>query len=145
MTIAKTILKKTPREVIIKVTGAATDTTTLDLDGSDLTASTEVAGTAGTQVVNIAGLQWTGANGGLITITRNSKIITQLQTGAAGALEMNGQMMVPDSQENTSDIVVTFTNAAGELWVKLHKGDGWSTKIQPEQYGIYDDETSISA
>jgi len=143
MAVATTILKKTQTEAIVKVagTGAAG---TIDLD-VDLVASTESAGTAGTQLVNISAVQWTGAAGGVITITRNSVVIMTLQANASGNFDMTGQEMIPDSIENDSDIVVTISGAQAECWLRLRKVAGYNTKIQPEQYGIYDDETSTSA
>ena len=143
MTVATTILKKTQTEAIVKVAGTAA-AGTIDLD-VDLVASTESAGTAGTQLVNISAVQWTGAAGGIITISRNSVVIMTLQANASGNLDMTGQEMIPDSVENDSDIVVTISGAQAECWLRLRKVAGYNTKIQPEQYGIYDDETSTSA
>jgi len=143
MTVATTILKKTQTEAIVKVAGTAA-AGTIDLD-VDLVASTESAGTAGTQLVNISAVQWTGAAGGVITITRGSVVIMTLQANASGNFDMTGQEMIPDSVENDSDIVVTISGAQAECWLRLRKVAGYNTKIQPEQYGIYDDETSTSA
>lgn len=145
MAIVKTVLKKTTNEVIIKLTGAALDSATLDLDGADFVSAAEAAGTAGTQIVNIAGLQWTGASGALITITRNSATIAQLQANAAGVLDMTGQNMIPDSQQNDQNIVVSFTNAAGEVWLRLHKVAGYNLKVEPATFGIYDDTSSVGS
>lgn len=143
MAVTKTVLKKTQTEAIVKVAGTAT-AATIDLD-VDIVATSEAAGTAGTQLVNISTVQWTGAAGGVITITRNSVVIMTLQANAAGCLDMTGQEMIPDSVENDSDIVVTISGAQAECWLRLRKVAGYNTKIQPEQYGIYDDETSTSA
>lgn len=141
----KTYLKKTQQEVVVKIQGDATNSdATIDLD-IDLVASTETAGSAGTQVVNIVGLQWTGAANGVVTITRNSVVIAVLQANASGELDFGGQMMTPENTQNTQDIVVTISGAAAQCWLRLRKSAGYNTKIQPEQYGIYDDQTSISA
>jgi hypothetical protein len=143
MAVTKTVLKKTQTEAVVKVAGTA-DSATIDLD-VDLVAATELAGTAGSQLVNITSLQWAGASGGTITITRNSVVIATLQANAAGELDFGGQMMVPDTVENDQNIVVTISGAQAECWMRLRKAAGYNTKIQPEQYGIYDDQTSISA
>lgn len=143
MAVNKTVLKKTQTEAVVKVAGTA-DSATIDLD-VDLVAATELAGTAGSQLVNITSLQWAGASGGTITITRNSVVIATLQANAAGELDFGGQMMVPDTVENDQNIVVTISGAQAECWMRLRKAAGYNTKIQPEQYGIYDDQTSISA
>lgn len=145
MAIVKTVLKKTTNEVVIKLTGAAADTTTLDLDGTDFVSAAEAAGTAGTQLVNIAGIQWTGAAGSVCTITRNSVTIATLQANAAGFLDMTGQDMIPDSQQNDQNITVTFTTAAGEVWLKLHKVAGYNLKVEPATFGIYDNTSNVGS
>lgn len=143
MAVNKTVLKKTQTEAVVKVEGTAA-AATIDLD-VDLVAATELAGTAGTQLVNITSVQWSGASGGVVTITRGANTIMTLQANAAGELDFGGQMMISDSVNNNQDIVVTMSGAQAECWLRLRKAAGYNTKVQPEQYGIYDDPTSISA
>lgn len=143
MAVNKTVLKATQLEAVVKVEGTAA-AATIDLD-VDLVASTEAAGTAGTQLVNIAGVMWTGASGGQIQITRDSVIIATLQAAPAGYLDFAGQSMINDNIENDQNIVVTISGAQAECWLKLRKVAGYNTKVQPEQYGIYDDVTSTTA
>ena len=80
MATAKTVLKKTDLEAIVKVagTGAAE---TIDL-AADLLPSSQALTVSGTPTVNIVGVQWTGASGGVITITRNSVVVMTLQANA---------------------------------------------------------------
>lgn len=135
MAIVKTILKKTHQEAVVKVAGtAAAGTISL---ASDILAVGQALDGA-TQTVNIVGVTWTGATGGIISITRNSVVVMTLQADAAGALEFGGQMMLPDTIENTSDVVVTISGAQAECWVRLRKVGGYKTTIEPEQFGIYD-------
>lgn len=135
MAIVKTILKKTHQEAVVKVAGtAAAGTISL---ASDLL-PTGQALDGGTQTVNIVGVTWTGAADGIVTITRNSVVVMTLQANAAGALEFNGQMMLPDTIENTSDVVVTISGAQAECWLRLRKVGGYKTTVEPEQFGIYD-------
>lgn len=144
MAVVKTVLKKTQTEAVVKVQGTAA-AATIDLD-VDLVASTEAAGTAGTQEVQITGVTWSGASSGVVTITRNSvTIMTLLCTGGPGHLDFTGEEMIPDSIENDQNIVVTISGAQAECWLRLRKSAGYNTKIQPEQFGIYDDQTSTSA
>lgn len=142
MAVVKTILKNTDQEAVVKVQGTAASAT-IAL-ATDLLASSQALDGA-TQTVNITGLQWSGAPDGVITVTRNSVVIATLQTTAAGALEMNGQMMIPDTIENTQDIVVTISGAQSECWIKLRKAGGYKSKVENATYGSYDDPTRVGA
>ena len=142
MAVVKTILKNTDQEAVVKVQDTAASAT-IAL-ATDLLASSQALDGA-TQTVNITGLQWSGAPDGIITITRNSVVIATLQTTAAGALEMNGQMMIPDTIENTQDIVVTISGAQSECWIKLRKAGGYKSKVENATYGSYDDPTRVGA
>lgn len=94
-----------------------------------------------TQAVNIIGATWTGAATGKITISRNSVTVMTLLADATGQLEFSGQQMIPDSVNNTSDIVVTISGAQAECWLKVRKVSGYKTTIEPEQFGSHDDTT----
>lgn len=142
MAVVKTVLKNTNQEAVVKVAGTAA-AATIDLN-ADIVASTQVADD-GAQTVNIIGLVWTGAAGGVITITRNSVVITTLQANAAGALDFSGQQMIPETINNTHDVVVTISGAQAECWVRLRKVTGYTTKVEPATYGYYDDETRVGA
>ena len=142
MAIVKTILKKTHQEAVVKVAGtAAAGTISL---ASDLL-PTGQALDGGTQTINIVGVTWTGAADGIVTITRNSVVVMTLQANAAGALEFNGQMMLPDTIENTSDVVVTISGAQAECWLRLRKVGGYKTTVEPEQFGIYDNPAAAGS
>jgi hypothetical protein len=142
MAVVKTVLKNTNQEAVVKVAGTAA-AATIDLSVDLLAASQALDGA--TQTVNIAGLVWTGAIGGVITITRNSVVIASLQSNAAGALDFTGQMMIPETIENTSDVVVTISGAQAECWIRLRKVGGYATKVEYATYGSYDDETRVGA
>jgi hypothetical protein len=146
MAIVKTILKKTQTDVVIKLGGVSGDTATIDLDGADVVTSTEVAGAAGSQVVNVIGVSWTGNAEAQVTVTRNSKRIFTLPCGAPNQFDFDGQTMAPDSTENTSDIVVAFTGTGNaEVWLKLRKSSGYDTKIETGAFGVYDDTTVVGS
>lgn len=142
MAVVKTILKNVNQEAVVKVAGTAA-AATIDLS-TDLLASTQALD-GDTQTVSIVGLVWTGAADGIITITRNSVVVTTLQANAAGSLEFGGQQMIPENINNTSDIVVTISGAQAECWVRLRKVSGYSTKVEYATYGAYDDETRVGA
>ena len=143
MAVTKTVLKASESEAVVKITGVSGDTATINLK-TDILAATQTAGNS-TQTVYISGLQWTGAVAGVATITRNDVIIATLNAGAAGALEMSGQMMIPDSTQSTKDIVVTITGGQTEVWLRLKKVDGYLTSVEYGKYGAYDDETKVGA
>lgn len=142
MAVAKTIIKKTHQEAVVKVAGTAA-AATIDLS-DDLVASGQLVDGA-TQKVSITGLTWTGGADGLITITRNNVVITTLQANAAGMLYFDGQSMPPDTVSDTYDIVVTISGAQCECWLKLRKLSGYKTTIEPEQFGHYDDPTQAGS
>ena len=142
MAVVKTVLKNANQESIVKVAGtAASATITL---ATDLLATTQALD-GGTQTANIFGVTWTGASGGIVTITRNSVVVMTLQADAAGMLEFGGQNMIPDTIGNTSDIVVTISGAQAECWLKIRKVGGYATKVEPATYGSYDDTTRVGA
>jgi hypothetical protein len=142
MAVVKTILKNTNTESVIKVAGTAA-AATIDLQ-TDLLANTQALDGA-TQTVNLLSFNWTGGADGIITITRNSVVIATLQANAAGMMYFDGQSMIADSIENTSDIVVTISGAQCELWMKVRKVSGYATKVENEVYGAYDDVTRVGA
>lgn len=137
---AKTILRKTPHKVAVKVTGA-TGAETITL-ATDLLHGTEVVD--GTPAVNILGLHWTGAATGVATITRNSEVITTLTGSTAGELLFHDSEFV-DNVNNTSDIVVTITGGQMEVWMLLRKADGYTSKIETAQFGSYDNESVVGS
>jgi hypothetical protein len=142
MAVTKTVLKNVNQETVVKVAGTAA-AATIDLD-VDLIAASQIAD-GDTQTVNIIGLVWTGATDGIITITRNNVVIVTLQANAAGALEFGGQAMIPETINNTSDIVVTISGAQAECWVRLRKVSGYKTKVEYSTYGAYEDESRVGA
>ena len=123
MATVKTIFKKTYGEALVKVAGTL-GTETINL-ATDLLATNDSLLSGGTPTVNIAAVQWTGASTGLISITRNGVIVMTLNSGASGFLDFGGQIIPPDSTENTSNIVVTISGGQAECWIRLRKVSGY--------------------
>jgi hypothetical protein len=142
MAVTKTVLKNVNQETVIKVAGTAA-AATIDLQTDVLASTQELDGV--TQTVNIVGLIWTGAANGIVEISRNSVVIATLQANAAGALEFGGQAMIPETIQNTSDIVVTISGAQAECWIRVKKVSGYKTKVEYSTYGAYEDETRVGA
>lgn len=142
MTVAKSFLKISDFEAVVKVTGDNADTTTITLNSDLLHAPTQVVD-GSTQTVDITGMAWTGAANAVIQIVRDSVIITTLQAGAAGYLEFTGQFMTPDTTQNTKDIVVSIHHGQAELWLRVRKVAGYKSTIEDGWYGSYDDPAII--
>jgi hypothetical protein len=141
MATTKSVLRLTESEAVVKVAGTAA-TEVIDLQ-VDLLRSTEELAVGGTQRVDISGVQWTGSAAGVITITRGTTVVMTLTSAACGALEMNGQMMIPDSTENASDISVAISGGQAEVWLRLTKADGYLSKIETSEFSVYDDITKV--
>ena len=139
---ALAILKQTAQEAVVKVSGAAGVTETIDLQA--LLANQVLDGA--TQTVNIVGVTWTGAIGGVATVTRNTSTVMTLQADSAGSIDFSGQELPPETTANTYDIVVAITGAACEVWLKLRKIGGYKSKSgEYGAYGAYEDETRVGA
>lgn len=142
MAVAKTILKNTNQESVVKIAGTAASST-IDLS-VDLLASQQALDGA-TQRVNIAGVQWVGLPEATITIARNSVNILTLPGGGADYIEFAAGSGFVDNIENTSDIVVTIAGAEAQCYLVLRKVSGYATKVETAVYGAYDDETRVGA
>lgn len=144
MAITKTILKKTQTDVVIKLSGVSGDTFTVDLNGADVVADTEVAGA--TQVVNITGISWTGESTATVVVGRDGTRIFTLPCSAPSQWDFDGQTMPSESTKNTSDIDIGFTGTGNaEVWLKLRKSSGYDTKIETGAFGIYDDTSVVGS
>jgi hypothetical protein len=136
---AKTILRKTPQKVAVKIHGSGvSETITL---ATDLLHTTEVV--SGTPTVNIVGIHWTGAADGVATITRNDVRIATL-LGATGGELLFADAEFVDSVENTSNIAVATTNQM-EVWLLLRKQSGYTSKIETAQFGSYDNPAVVGS
>jgi len=142
MAVAKTILKNTNQESVVKIAGTAASST-IDLS-VDLLASQQALDGA-TQRVNIAGVQWVGLPEATITIARNSVNILTLPGGGADYIEFAAGSGFVDNIENASDIVVTIAGAEAQCYLVLRKVSGYATKVETAVYGAYDDETRVGA
>jgi hypothetical protein len=137
---AKTILRKTPSKVAIKVAGGVgTDTIVL---ATDLLHNTEEV--VGTPTVNILALHWTGAATGVATITRNGTVIATLLGQTAGELLFNDAEFV-DNVANTDDIVVTISGGQMEVWMQLRKQHGYSSKLETAEFSVYDNVNVVGS
>lgn len=134
-------MKLTERDAVVKFAGSA--------GSSILTLSTELKCANefinGSPRVSICGVQWTGSTDSTIVIVRSGVTIMTLNCGASGALEMNGQMMIPDDIEANNNITVNITGDAAELWMRLRKISGYQSGYEAAVYGQYDDQNRLGA
>lgn len=137
---AKTILRKTPAKVAVKVYGT-TGSETITL-ATDCLHSTEIV--SGTPLVNILALHWTGAAAGVATITRNSVTIATLLGSTGGELLFNDAEFV-DNINNSNDLVVTITGGQMEVWMSLRKQSGYSSKIETAEFSVYDNVNAVGS
>lgn len=135
----KTILRKTPQKVAVKVEGT-NGTSTISL-ATDLLHTTEVVD--GTPEVNILGMHWTGATDGVATIVRNGLRIATLTGATSGEILFSDSEFV-DNIANTSDIVITTTNQM-EVWLLLRKQSGYSSKLETAEFSVYDNTTVVGS
>lgn len=142
MAVVKTILKKTHQEAVVKVSGTAA-TATISL-ASDLLPTNQALTAGGTPTVNIIGAHWTGANGCVITVTRNSVVILNANGDQPTNFDFEGLGFV-DSVGNTSDIEVAISGAAGQIYLQLRKVNGYSTKIEYADFGQYDNPAEVGS
>lgn len=146
MAVVKSIIKNSDTETHVKVAGVD-GSATIDLSTDLVHASQVVDGD--TQTVNILSVVWAGESTSKINIERNSVRVITLAGGAtaSGMLYFDGQTMAAENTENTSDIVVTMETGTGhgELWIRLRKAGGYTSKIEYYKYGSYDDESIVGA
>lgn len=142
MAVVKSILKNVAQEAVVKVSGTSGNAT-IALATDLLSVGQALDGA--TQSAVIVGVTWTGAIGGIITITRNDVVVMTLQANAAGFLDFGGQCMVPDSTGADSDIVVAISGAQASCWSRVRKTGGYKTMVEDATYGSYDDPTRVGA
>ena len=124
MAAVTTVLKLTQVQGVVKVHGGNSDTATIAL-ATTLKKSTE---TQASPIVNIKRIQWATDKNADITITRNSVVIWDLF--GSGDLEFNGYA---DTEENDSDIVVTFNNGDGTVIIETSKISGYGSQQHQDQ------------
>lgn len=136
---AKTVLKNTNLEAVVKITGVGSET--IDLQ-TDCLASTQAL-SGDTQTVNIVGLQFTGLDTSTITIVRNGVTVTSLDSVGHDYIDFAAGYS--ETTENTHDIVVTIGTANAQCYLVLRKLGGYVTKVETGTYGAYDNPAIVGA
>src|SRR3990167_5669680 len=120
MTVTKTILKLTPLHCVVKFSGTG-ESSTLALATDLLWSNPQQTEVAFTPKVNISGIWWTVQGATAATIARNCATLYSL----IGAFHFDF-IGFADTQENTSDIVVTLPSSDSEVVVELLMISGYN-------------------
>jgi urease gamma subunit len=136
---AKTILKNTNQEAIVKISGIGAET--IDLQ-TDILAATQALDGA-TQTVNIVTVEYTGLATSTVTITRNGTTVTSLLSEGHDVVAMGAGWS--ETTENTSDITVTVGTANAQCYLTLRKVSGYASKVETATFGIYDNPAVVGS
>jgi hypothetical protein len=139
---AKHILKKSSKDCCVKISGTNGTTETISLS-TDLLLDDEIVSSTKNPKVNLVGLTWTGVLDSMSQIKRNNVVVSSMQANTTGQFDFEGQGMCPDNVENESDLVVSITGGQHEVWIRLHKVDGYESKIETGVFSVYDDVTKV--
>lgn len=126
---AKSILKLTETQAVIKITGSGTETITM----ADLLSTTQVV-SGDAYSVGINYLQWTV--GTSATIVRNGVNVFELFTNT-GNFDLSGYGGCTDYTQASQPIAITIVGG-GTVFIILRKETGFRSKIEPEYFGSYD-------
>jgi hypothetical protein len=124
MAVTVDTLKLTQTHGVVAVRGtAATGTIAL---ATTLKKSTE---TQASPTVNIKNIQWALSSGASAQVTRNSKVLYELQV--TGRMDFYG---FTDNEENTSDIAIVIAGGAGgTVIVECAKVSGYGSQQHQNQ------------
>jgi hypothetical protein len=140
-----TTIRNTNQETIIhfETVGAYSGTITLD---TDLTNTATQERNADTPLVNIVRFVTTGELGSLVVVSRDGKNIIACAPENAPFLDLTS-MGISDGTQHDQDILIANVNEDKSVsgYITLRKLQGWSTFVENEAYGAYDDPTRVGA
>lgn len=134
------ILKLSSTEAIVKVDGAV-GAQVINI-ATDLKLAAE---TAASPKVNILAMIVTGAPNGTAVISRNGVNLYHLQANVGQPMDLVEFSGISDNTLNTDNITVTTATAETQVILKLRKQSGYTSGAQPAEFGIYDNEGSITS
>jgi hypothetical protein len=142
MAVLFTTVRNTNQETIIHFDTVAAESGTINI--ANLAASTQ-ARNSDTPAVNIVRFICSGADGAGTRVTRGGKNIISVAPENAPVLDLT-QYGISDNTNNTADIVIVNDVAKPVTgYITMRKIAGWSTKVENEVYGAYDDPTRVGA
>jgi hypothetical protein len=138
MAVTKTVLRVNNNRAIVRlIATASSDTATITLN-SDLVGSGDALTAGGTPAANIVIAKSSTANS--ISIVRNAVTVAQLF--GVDILE-NPEFSLTD--QNTSNIEVTFNGGGGMLLLNITKSAGYSPKMESAQFGGNDNIAAVGS
>lgn len=130
------VLKNTNTLAVVKcnTTGDAITLASLGLS-SDVVASPKVS---------IAFVQWACSPGAadVITISRGGTTVLTLYQN--GELDFGGNGGFLDKTAETSDFLITIVGTA-QVYLTLRKTAGYTSKLEPAQFSIYDNPAAVGS
>ena len=138
----------TDSEAIVKVSGSTITPVTINI-ATDILAPKQIVPSGATPTANIIGFQWAGEPGAIYKIDRGSTRVASLLADNGNFMDFV-ELFPPENTANTSNITVTIQKAdnsavQGELWIRIRKVSGYTSKIETAQYGIYDDLNAVGS
>lgn len=138
MAATKTVIRNNINKCLIRIVGTtASDTATITLN-TDCLGAFEALTAGGTVKVNIAKVKSSTLNS--ITLVRNSVTV-----GAFYGADVIDESDWVLTDQNTSDIVVTFVGGAGMVLLELTKVEGFSPKFEPGSFGGADNINAVGS
>lgn len=136
-------IRNTNQETIIHFEAPSNESASIDI--STLAAATQ-ARNSDTPKVNIVRFVCTGVDGSALTVSRGVKTIIVCAPENAPFLDLTS-MGISDGQANDENITIAQGVASKPVsgYITLRKIQGWSTKVENEVYGAYDDPTRVGA
>ena len=134
------ILKLSSTEAIVKVDGTV-GAQVIAL-ATDLKLPTE---TASSPKVNILAMIVTGAANGAAVISRNGVNLYHLQANVGQPMDLVEFSGISDNTLNTDNITVTTSGAETQVILKLRKQSGYTSSVQPAEFGVYDNTGSTTS
>jgi len=119
MAFAKSNLKLTQVQAVVRCSGTGGDSGTIDID-VDIKKSTE---TATSPSVNISRVHWNCDKNATVTISRNSVDI--MYAHGTGFTDWYGWA---ENTENTSDIAISIDGGDAVVWLELSKNSGFGSQ-----------------
>lgn len=124
MAFAKSNIKLTQVQAVVRCSGAGGDSGTIDID-TDLLKSGE---TASSPTVDIKRVHWNCDKNAAVTITRNSVDIMHVH--GTGFTDWYGWV---ENTENDQDIDIAISNGDAVVWLELSKVTGFGSQQHQDQ------------
>lgn len=147
--LTKTIQRVTDSEAVVKIAGSHTAASVINIS-TDILAENQIVYPVGaTPVANIIGFQWAGEAGAVYRINRGGERVISLLADNGNFMDFV-ELFPSENTNNTSDISVTITNAAGaavqgEVWIRIRKVSGYASKIETAVFSTYDNLTQVGS